>query len=85
MITFDYKIKDELGIHARPAGLLVKEVGKFASSVKLNCEGKEADGKKLMAIMMMAVKADQIVTFTIDGEDEKEAAAAIEEFMKNNL
>lgn len=85
MKTFDYTIKDELGIHARPAGLLVKEAVKFTSSVKLSCEGKESDGKKLMALMMMAVKTGQTVTFTIEGEDEEAAAAALQDFMNQNL
>ena len=41
MKTFEYTVKDELGLHARPAGLLVKEVGKYKSHVSLTKEGKK--------------------------------------------
>ena len=85
MTTFDYTIKDELGIHARPAGLLVKEASKLASTVTMSNGVKNADAKKIMAIMMMAVKQGQTVTFTLEGEDEEAAALAIEAFMNENL
>ena len=85
MTTFDYTIKDELGIYARPAGLLVKEASKFASTVTMSNGVKNADAKKIMAIMMMAVKQGQTVTFTLEGEDEEAAALAIEAFMNENL
>ncbi len=80
-----YTITDQLGIHARPAGLLVKEVGKYSSTVTLSNGVKEADTKKIMAIMALGVKKGQNVTFTIEGADEAAAAAGIEAFMKANL
>lgn len=85
MKTVTYTIKDEMGIHARPAGLLVKEAGKFTSTVTLGNGTKEADAKKIMGIMALGVKKGQSVTFKIEGADESEAAAAIEAFMKANL
>lgn len=85
MKTVTYVIKDELGIHARPAGLLVKEVGKYNSIVTLSNGTKEADAKKIMALMALGVKKGQSVTFKIEGADEAEAAAGIEAFMKANL
>ena len=53
MKKFSYKIKDEAGIHARPAGLLVKTAGKFRSEIKLLCGDKSADAKRLFAVMGM--------------------------------
>lgn len=85
MKEFSYTITDELGIHARPAGLLVKEAGKFSSSVSLSNGVKKGDAKKVMSLMMMGVKKGQTVTFTIEGDDEDAAAAALESFMKENL
>lgn len=80
-----YTIQDEMGIHARPAGALVKEVGKYSSTIMLSNGGKEADCKKIMAIMSLGVKKGQSVTFTIEGADEAEAAEGIEAFIKKNL
>lgn len=85
MKTMTYTIQDELGIHARPAGMLVKEVKKFQSKITLEGNGKKAEAGKLLAIMGMGIKHGTEVTITAEGPDENEAIAAMEEFFKNNL
>ena len=85
MQLFTYVIKDELGIHARPAGLLVKEAKKFASTITLSCGEKKAVAKGLMGVMGMAVKQGHEVTVTAEGEDEAAAIAALEAFFNANL
>lgn len=85
MKQFEYTITDELGIHARPAGLLVKKAGEFASTVTIDNGQKKADAKKLISLMMLAVKKGQTVKFIIEGADEDKAAAVLETFMKENL
>lgn len=85
MKQFDYTIKDEVGIHARPAGLLVKEVKKFGSKVTINKDGKTADGTKLMAIMGLGVKCGNTVTITVEGADEDTACDALRSFFESNL
>lgn len=85
MKQFDYTIKDEVGIHARPAGLLVKEVKKFGSKVTINKDGKTADGTKLMAIMGLGVKCGNTVTVTVEGADEDPACEALKAFFETNL
>lgn len=85
MKEFEYTITDELGIHARPAGLLVKKAAEFASTVSVDNGTKKGDAKKIMSQMMMAVKQGQTVKFTIEGPDEDAAAQALEAFMKENL
>ena len=85
MQTFTYVIKDELGIHARPAGLLVKEAKQFTSTITLACGDKKAVAKGLMGVMGMAVKQGNEVTVTVEGEDEVAAAAAMKAFFEANL
>lgn len=85
MKQFTYVIKDEQGMHARPAGLLVKEAGKFASSVKISANGKEVDAKRIFGIMSLGIKKGQEVTMIIDGADEDVAAAELESFMQANI
>ena len=86
MKEFTYTIKDEIGIHARPAGNLVKLSKGFDSSVTIEKEGKPAvNGTALMKLMGLGVKCGETVKFTVDGADEEAAAAAIEEFMNANL
>lgn len=85
MKQFDYVIQDELGLHARPAGLLVKQAGVFKSNITISKGEKSADLKRLFAVMGLAVKGQDTVTIKAEGEDEEQAAAAIEEFMKANV
>lgn len=85
MKEFNYVITDELGIHARPAGMLVKEAAKFQADIKIKKGEKEADAKRIFGVMGLAVKKAEEVTITADGADETEAIAAMEEFFKANL
>jgi phosphocarrier protein len=86
MKSFDYTITDEIGIHARPAGILVKEAKNYQSTITLTtAAGKSADVRKLMALMALAVKHGDTVTISAEGADEDTAIAAMEEFFKANL
>ena len=85
MKEFQYVITDELGIHARPAGMLVKEAAKFQSDIKIKKGDKEADAKRLFSIMGLAAKKGDALAITAEGADEAEAIAAVEEFLKINL
>lgn len=85
MKTFEYTVKDELGIHARPAGMLVKEVKNYKSKVTLNKGDKEVDASRLIAVMGMGVKNGDTVTVTVEGEDETQASAALRTFFETNL
>ena len=85
MKEFTYKITDEVGIHARPAGLLVKKAGEFASEVTLIKGDKEADCKKIFAVMGLGVKKDETVRVQVSGSDEDRATAELEKFFGDNL
>ena len=85
MKNFEYTIKDELGIHARPAGMLVKEAKKYQSKITITKDGKNVDASKLMAVMSLGVKCGQTVQVAVEGPDEEEAAAGIQAFFEANL
>jgi len=86
MKEFSYTIKDEIGIHARPAGNLVKLIKGFASSVTIEKEGKPPiNASALMKLMGLGVKCGDTVKFTVEGDDEDTAVKSIEEFMNANL
>lgn len=85
MKSFTYVIKDELGIHARPAGLLVKEAKQFTSTITLECGAKKAVAKGLVGVMGMAVKQGNEVVVSAEGDDEDVAIAALEAFFNANL
>ena len=85
MKEIKYTIQDALGIHARPAGLIVKMAAGFKSAITIDNGVKKADAKRIMAVMSMGVKQGQEVTVTADGEDEDAAIATLETFFKENL
>ena len=85
MKAFEYTITDPVGIHARPAGILVKEIKKYTSTVTVAKGDKAVNALKLMALMGMGIKQGDTVKVTVEGADEDAAAAAIEEFFKANL
>lgn len=85
METFCYVIKDAIGIHARPAGLLTKEAKKFQSKVSLIKDGRAAEATRLMAVMGLGVKCGDTVEIKTEGPDEAEAAEAMQKFFEENL
>lgn len=85
MKTFDYTIKDELGIHARPAGMLAKTAKAFESEITISKGEKTVVCTKLMALMGMGVKCGDTVTITVNGADEEAAEKAMKEFLEANL
>lgn len=85
MKSFDYVITDTEGIHARPAGELVKLAKQFESAVKIGKDGKVVDCKKIFGIMGLGAKQGHTVSFTVEGADEDAAIEAISKFMSENL
>ena len=87
MISFDFTVGDPLGLHARPAGLLVKLAQGFESESTLTLErtDKSASLKKLLAVMSLGVKGGDRILVRVDGADEKNAAEAIERWLRENM
>lgn len=85
MKNFEYVIKDEQGIHARPAGLLVKEASKFSCEVTIEKEGKEVDAKRVFALMGLGVKHGQTIILKTSGDQEEEAMDVLSKFLQENL
>lgn len=85
MKTFEYVVADELGIHARPAGALVKEVKKYQSKVTIQKGEKEVDASRLMALMGLGVKCGDKIVVKVEGADEETAVQEMETFVKGNL
>ena len=85
MKEIKYTITDPLGMHARPAGMLVKSVAGYASKVTITAPTGTADAKRLMAVMRLAAKHGMELTVTVDGADEEKAAAELQAFLAANL
>ncbi len=85
MKEFTFTITDPQGIHARPAGLLVKEAKKYESKITMAKGARTGDVKKIFAVMGLGVKQGEEIKVTVDGADEETAAAALEAFFKENF
>lgn len=85
MKVFNYVIKDEIGIHARPAGMLVKEAKNYESKIMITKAGKSVEATKLMAIMGLGVKCGDTVEVSIEGSDEEATFYGIQKFFEDNL
>ena len=76
MREFKYVVTDPEGIHARPAGELVKAVKAFSSDIKIAKGGKAMNCKAIFGVM---------VTLTFEGADEDAAYEAVSKFMQETL
>jgi len=85
MKEFQYVVKDPLGIHARPAGLLVKEAKNGRSEIVIEFGGKSADAKRLLAVMSLGVKSGNEVTVRVEGPDEDSRAEELKAFFEANF
>ncbi len=85
MTQFSYTIKDKMGIHARPAGALVKLARKTPCAVVMKKDGKTADLKKIFTLMALSVQCGDTVTVEVSGDGEEAAADEISAYLSENL
>lgn len=85
MKEFQYTITDREGIHARPAGIFVKEAAAFPCKVTIAKGDKEVDAKRIFGVMGLGVKCGEKITIRTDGEQEEEAIAKLSSFLQENL
>lgn len=85
MKEFTYVIRDPEGLHARPAGLIVKLAQPFLSSITLEANGKTADCRRLFAVMKLAAKCGQELRVVAEGADEDAACQALQDFCSAEL
>lgn len=85
MKTFTYTVKDELGIHARPASMLANEAKKYECEIKIKKGEREVILSRLLMLMGLAVKKNDEVTVTFNGADEEAAYKAISALFKEKL
>lgn len=85
MKTFQYTIKEELGMHARPAGLILQLAKEFKSEIIVSNKGNSGNLKKLFSVVKLDIKYQDTVTVTIEGPDEDVAAEEMLAFFEENL
>lgn len=85
MVSKNFVIKNEMGLHMRPASLFVTEMAKFSSNVNIIFNGKEINGKSIMNIIAGCIKCGSEITVACDGSDEKEMLEKAQELIESGF
>ncbi|MBQ7616153.1 MAG: HPr family phosphocarrier protein [Butyrivibrio sp.] len=85
MKEFCHIVTDPEGIHALPAGGLISLANTFSCRITAKGNGKSADLKHAFGVMTLNIKYGGEITITCEGEDEKEAEAALLKYLQDNL
>ena len=85
MIRRELPIVNKLGLHARAAAKFVTHASRYASEVQLEYKNQQVNGKSILGVMMLAAALGTTVTLITDGEDEAEAADALEDLVRNRF
>jgi phosphocarrier protein len=78
MLEKDIKVVNKMGLHARPAAMLVQTASRFNSSIKIFKDDFEVDSKSIMGVMTLAAGHGSVLKFSAEGPDENAALEAIE-------
>jgi phosphotransferase system HPr (HPr) family protein len=81
MIERELAIQNRLGLHARAAAKFVQTASRFRSAVKIRKNGEEVDGKSILGILLLAASEGTRIVVCVEGDDEKEAFAAVEDLI----
>ena len=85
MRSFVYTVKEENGLHARPAGLLVRLVQTLGDEVRIRRGETSVGATRLLALMGLGIRRGDEITVEIEGAHEVESEAALLEFLRKNL
>lgn len=78
-------LKNEEGLHARPAAMFVRAANQFTSDITIVSDGDEVNGKSIIGIMSLGLYSGQEITLQADGADEAEAVEYLTNFIENEL
>lgn len=79
------KIINQLGLHARAAAKFVSTASRFESSIRINKDEREVDGKSIMSVMMLAASCGSTIEIICNGPDEADALSAIKELVNDRF
>ena len=83
--SFEYEIKDPVGIHARPAGKLSQLVKQYDCNVTISANGKTASARSVIEMMGLGASKGTLLTVSAEGKDAGAALKAVKEFLEQNL
>lgn len=85
VFSAEVELKNETGLHARPASQFVFTSSKFKSHIVIIKDGKEYNAKSIMGVLSMGASKGTILTIKAEGEDEQEAVEALKALIEGNF
>jgi len=83
LISHEYVVKNKVGLHARPASLLVKKASEFKSEIEMKHGTTTANVKSILSLLSLGASKGSQININIKGDDEVEAMAAMLEILNN--
>ena len=84
-VSREVVVKNQLGLHARPAAMFVKKATGFKSEILVIKDGEEVNGKSIMGLMMLAAAPGTTLTVTAEGSDATAALDELEKLVNSNF
>ena len=85
MISREVTIKNNVGLHARPATFFIQKANSYASSIWIQTDDRRISAKSLLGVLSMGITGGMTITLIADGPDEAEALNGLEELVSNSL
>ena len=85
MITKKLTILNKLGLHARAAAKVVSIANEFESTIIITKDGKNADARSIMKLLMLSASQGSKINIEVDGTDQKDAMKSIEKLFNNTF
>ncbi|XOQ47863.1 MAG: Phosphocarrier protein HPr [Eubacteriales bacterium] len=85
MISQQVKVQNKIGLHARPASMLVTAADKYQSEIIIRNGERSGNAKSMINLLALRVKMNDVITIQADGIDEKEAVAALTELVESKF
>ena len=85
MITKKLTILNKLGLHARAAAKVVSLANEFESTIIITKDGKNADARSIMKLLMLSASQGSRINIEVDGTDQKDAMKSIERLFNNKF
>ena len=83
MLEKNVIIKNETGLHARPAASFVQFVKKYDESIEIILDNKVADAKSIFNVMSLGISKGTEITLRVDGENEEKTLGEVVNFIEN--
>lgn len=83
--SIELTVTNKMGIHARPAAMIVRIANKYGADVMVEKDGEQVNGKSIMGLMMLAAGNGSILTFTASGDDAEPLLAEMQDLFKRRF